>query len=82
VEDNGIGIPAEAQQKVFEIFQRLHKTTDYEGSGVGLAIVRKAVERMGGVVGLESESGKGSRFWIELAMPSPGQKPAHSPHMR
>ena len=66
VEDNGIGIPIEAQRKVFGIFERLHTAADYEGSGIGLSIVRKAIERMGGTVGLESEPGKGSRFWIEL----------------
>jgi signal transduction histidine kinase len=64
VEDNGIGIEADAQHKIFELFQRLH--SEYPGSGIGLAIVRKAVERMGGNLGVESELGKGSRFWIEL----------------
>jgi PAS domain S-box-containing protein len=64
VEDNGIGIEPEALGKIFDIFQRLH--SEYEGTGIGLAIVRKAVERMGGVVGVLSEPGIGSRFWIEL----------------
>ncbi|HWQ93682.1 MAG TPA: PAS domain S-box protein [Clostridia bacterium] len=66
VEDNGIGIGAEDQAKVFEVFQRLHAKEAYPGTGLGLAIVRKAVERMGGRVGVESELGKGSRFWVEL----------------
>ncbi|HYG36169.1 MAG TPA: PAS domain S-box protein [Clostridia bacterium] len=66
VEDNGIGIRPEAQHRLFRLFQRLHRETDYEGTGVGLAIVRKAVERMGGQAGVESEEGKGSRFWVEL----------------
>lgn len=66
IEDQGIGIPVEAQERIFEIFQRLHGATLYEGSGIGLAIVRKAVERMGGRVGVESEAKKGSRFWLEL----------------
>jgi signal transduction histidine kinase len=66
IEDQGIGIPAEAQARIFEIFQRLHSAAQYEGSGIGLAIVRKAVERMGGGVGVESDSQKGSRFWLEL----------------
>ena len=66
VEDNGIGIPKEAHEKIFGMFQRLHRENEYPGTGIGLAIVRKAVERMGGEVALESEPGKGSRFWVEL----------------
>jgi signal transduction histidine kinase len=62
--DNGIGIPAEAQERIFRMFQRLDRS--YDGTGVGLTVVRKAVEKMGGSVGLESELGKGSRFWVEL----------------
>lgn len=67
VEDQGIGIAAEAHEAIFEIFQRLHPSAKYEGTGIGLAIVRKAVERMGGRAGVEAEPGKGSRFWLELA---------------
>jgi PAS domain S-box-containing protein len=67
VEDKGIGIPAEYRQKLFGLFQRLHKPEEYAGTGVGLAIVKKAIERMGGAVGVESEPNQGSRFWIELA---------------
>jgi PAS domain S-box-containing protein len=66
IEDNGIGIETAALQKIFTIFQRLH--SEYEGTGIGLAIVHKAVERMGGTVGALSEPGKGSRFWIELPL--------------
>jgi signal transduction histidine kinase len=66
VEDNGIGIALEHLPKLFGVFQRLHGKQDYAGTGLGLAIVRKGVERMGGRVGVESEPGKGSRFWIEL----------------
>ena len=64
VQDNGIGIPAEAHSKIFEIFQRL--STKYEGTGIGLAIVKKAVERMGGKLGLQSTPGGGSTFWLDL----------------
>jgi PAS domain S-box-containing protein len=66
VEDNGIGVAPEDQAKVFGAFQRLHGKGAYPGTGLGLAIVRKGVEQMGGRVGLESEVGKGSRFWVEL----------------
>ena len=66
VGDNGIGIPPESQEKVFGMFQRMHGQQDYPGTGIGLTIVRKAMDRMGGRVGVESEPGKGSRFWIEL----------------
>jgi signal transduction histidine kinase len=66
VEDNGIGIPPEYQERAFRVFERLNGAR-YAGTGIGLSIVRKGVERMGGCVGLESGPGKGSRFWIELA---------------
>jgi len=65
VEDNGIGIPADQQERVFRVFERLHGAR-YVGTGIGLSIVRKGVERMGGLVGLESTPGRGSRFWIDL----------------
>ncbi len=63
-EDNGIGIAKEYQQRIFDMFQQLDK--DYEGTGIGLALVRKNAERMGGKVGVESAVGQGSRFWLEL----------------
>jgi len=66
VEDNGIGISAENQKQIFGIFQRLHPNTTYPGTGIGLAIVQKAVQRMGGRVGVESTLGKGSSFWLQL----------------
>ncbi len=62
--DNGVGIPKEAQERIFKMFQRLDKS--YDGTGVGLTVVRKAVEKMGGRVGLESKPGVGSQFWMEL----------------
>ncbi len=66
VEDRGIGIDTHEQQRLFQLFQQNHPNVEYEGTGVGLAIVRRAVERMQGRVGVESEPGKGSRFWVEL----------------
>lgn len=66
VEDNGIGIAPELQSRLFRIFERLHPQNNYEGTGIGLAIVRKAVERMGGTVGVISDGESGSTFWIEL----------------
>ena len=66
VEDNGIGISPENRTKIFGVFQRLHPADRYPGTGIGLAIVHKGIERMGGQVGVESEVNNGSRFWIEL----------------
>jgi signal transduction histidine kinase len=64
--DNGIGIEKDAQRRLFGMFQRLHAGQEYHGTGIGLAIVRKSIERMGGLAGVESEAGKGSRFWLQL----------------
>lgn len=66
VEDNGIGVAPESQERIFQVFKRLH-TTAYPGTGIGLAIVQRGVERMGGRAGVLSAPGEGSRFWIELA---------------
>jgi PAS domain S-box-containing protein len=63
-EDNGIGIPQEYHERVFSMFQQLDKS--YEGTGIGLALVRKTAQRMDGEAGVESEPGKGSRFWLEF----------------
>jgi len=65
VEDNGIGISAADQARLFRVFERLAGAS-YPGTGIGLAIVKRAAERMGGSVGVESQTGEGSRFWIEL----------------
>jgi PAS domain S-box-containing protein len=66
VRDNGIGIAAQNLPRVFEMFERLHASEGYEGTGVGLAIVRRAVHRMKGEVGVDSIVGEGTTFWIEL----------------
>lgn len=66
IEDNGIGIEPAQQARIFEVFQRLHGEEKYPGTGIGLALVKKGVERMGGQSGVESVPGTGSRFWIDL----------------
>jgi hypothetical protein len=67
LEDNGIGIDPAHHQKIFGIFERIGNLKDNQGTGIGLAIVARAVQRMGGRCGVESSPGNGSRFWIELA---------------
>ena len=69
IEDNGIGIDPAHHKKVFGIFERVGNVKAHEGTGIGLAIVARAVQRMGGQYGLESALGEGSRFWIELPAP-------------
>jgi signal transduction histidine kinase len=66
IEDSGIGIAPQYRNQLFGMFQRLPAKREYEGTGIGLAIVRKAVERMGGSVGMEANEPTGCRFWIEL----------------
>ncbi|MBV9077662.1 MAG: PAS domain S-box protein [Methylobacteriaceae bacterium] len=66
VEDDGIGIAPEHQEKIFNVFERLHGQEAYPGTGIGLAIVKTGIERLGGTVGVVSEAGGGARFWIEL----------------
>ncbi len=64
--DNGIGIDPQHHQRIFQIFGRIYPEKRYEGTGIGLAIVKKSAERMGGSAGVESELNKGSRFWVML----------------
>jgi PAS domain S-box-containing protein len=66
VQDNGIGIPHEHHGQIFQPFIRLNTLSDQPGTGIGLAIVRKAAERLNGKVGVESSQGDGSCFWVEL----------------
>ncbi|MGN6370304.1 MAG: sensor histidine kinase [Phycisphaerae bacterium] len=66
VEDNGIGISPQHHERIFRLFERLHGTESYPGTGIGLAIVQRGIERMHGSCGVQSTPGQGSLFWIEL----------------
>ncbi|HJU40188.1 MAG TPA: ATP-binding protein, partial [Tahibacter sp.] len=81
VEDNGIGFDNRYRERIFAPFQRLHGRSEYEGSGIGLAIVRRIVERHGGLLAADGETGSGARFTIELptrqlTQPTPEGRPA------
>jgi signal transduction histidine kinase len=78
VSDNGIGVPAEAHERIFEVFARLHTEAEYPGTGIGLASVRKAARRMGSDVTVTSTVGEGSHFELRLALAS---EPAAAPQL-
>ncbi|MFA6465008.1 MAG: ATP-binding protein, partial [Desulfurivibrionaceae bacterium] len=71
VEDNGIGFAAESVDKIFGLFQRLHGRSQYEGTGIGLAVCKRIVERHGGTITAESSPGKGARFIVTLPVNGP-----------
>jgi len=73
IADNGIGIDMRFSEKIFAPFQRLHTREAYEGTGIGLAVVRQAVERLGGTIHVESEPGEGSQFIFDLPRTPPRQ---------
>jgi PAS domain S-box-containing protein len=75
VRDNGIGFDMQYHDRIFEIFQRLYRGEDYPGTGVGLAIVRKAMERMGGRVWAESAPGRGATFYLEIPVETGRRSP-------
>jgi PAS domain S-box-containing protein len=66
VRDNGVGFPPASRSKLFQMFERLETASEFDGTGIGLALAKKAAERMGGQVGAEGVPGEGSRFWVEL----------------
>lgn len=68
IQDNGIGIPQHAHERIFGMFQRMHRADEYPGTGIGLALVKKSLERTGGRIHVESEPGKGSRFCVQLPL--------------
>jgi PAS domain S-box-containing protein len=75
VEDNGIGVAPEHRERIFRVFQRLHGMAEYPGTGIGLAIVRRAAERMGGSAGVAEAPGGGSVFRIELEEADDARRP-------
>ncbi len=72
VRDNGIGVAAESQERIFDMFHRLHRDGSYPGQGIGLAISKRIVTRHGGDIGVESEPDRGSVFWFRLPRTTPG----------
>jgi two-component system CheB/CheR fusion protein len=66
VKDNGIGIPQRYQDRIFHVFERLHTQEEFEGTGIGLAVVKKAIWKLGSAIRVESSPGKGSTFFVTL----------------
>ena len=68
LQDNGIGFDMQYHEQIFKLFHRLHRDDQYHGTGIGLALVRKALERMNGHVRAESKEGEGATFIVELPL--------------
>jgi len=78
VEDNGIGFEEEYLERIFGLFERLHGRSAYEGSGIGLAICKKVVERHNGLITARSQLGKGAEFIVFLPRRQPGDLPGRA----
>ncbi len=76
IEDNGIGIPSDSLETIFEPFRKLNKSEEYQGSGIGLATCKNIVKQHKGEIWVESEEGKGTRFYFTIAKKLTDQKPA------
>jgi signal transduction histidine kinase len=77
--DNGIGFEQKYADRVFSIFQRLHPSQDYAGTGIGLALCKKIVENHGGMITVESEPDKGTAFFIYFPLPSNAGEQSNMP---
>ena len=71
VRDNGIGFDAQFAEQIFVVFQRLHSRTEYEGTGIGLAVCRKITDRHGGTIVAKSAEGQGATFIVTLPVTQP-----------